>query len=369
MHTSSVQSASLPRTAGRDARSRRGSAPRARGTAARADRRATPCCRVAGVVGPQDVVGGAGRQAGGRRRSRSSSPPTPGPPHHVDDGLASRCGSTARHDIAGTHERTQSRRPAAAESTLTAGSARLPTMTGCTNSTATCRACSGHSGATHHSVAPAAKRRASDSAATASESPTSSRVAIVSSAVDLGDHPRSTPLRAPPWTATGRPSLATVRPSSVASKAAGSVTVHATFRQAVPRYRSRRMGDRIDDEAIAALELTEGGVVVGANEAAAAHLRYPRRPADRPRNRAGRRRLRTTRRRCRRPGSARHLRRSVVPRAVQPGHRWPDCQLEQGSRANLWVCRERDRRRCSDLTRACPSSRGCGVCRGARRRR
>ena len=47
------------------------------------------------------------------------------------------------------------------------------------------------------------------------------------------------------------------------------------FRQAAPRYRSRRMRDRIDDEAIAALELTEGGVVVAVNEAAAAIFGIP----------------------------------------------------------------------------------------------
>ena len=43
---------------------------------------------------------------------------------------------------------------ASGPSTLTAGSARLPTMTGCTNSTATWRAWAGHCGATHHRVAP-----------------------------------------------------------------------------------------------------------------------------------------------------------------------------------------------------------------------
>ena len=43
----------------------------------------------------------------------------------------------------------------------------------------------------------------------------------------------------------------------------------------MPRYRSQIMGDRIDDEAIAALELIEGGVVVGANAAAAAILGVP----------------------------------------------------------------------------------------------
>src|SRR6185437_12434752 len=40
----------------------------------------------------------------------------------------------------------------------------LPTITGCTNSTATCWACGSHDGATHHIVAPAWKRRAAVSA-------------------------------------------------------------------------------------------------------------------------------------------------------------------------------------------------------------
>jgi len=68
---------------------------------------------------------------------------------------------------------------------------------------------------------------------------------------------------------------ATVRPSSVASKGTDQALLHAMFRRAAPRYRSRRMGERIDDQAIAALELTEGGLVVGANEAAAAIFGIP----------------------------------------------------------------------------------------------
>jgi PAS domain S-box-containing protein len=51
--------------------------------------------------------------------------------------------------------------------------------------------------------------------------------------------------------------------------------VDATFGLAVPRYRSRIMGDRTDETAVAALELSEGGVVVGANAAAADILGVP----------------------------------------------------------------------------------------------
>ena len=58
-------------------------------------------------------------------------------------------------------------------STATAGSARLPMITGWTNSTATWRACSGHSGARHHIVAPEANRRASARAAPARSAPAS----------------------------------------------------------------------------------------------------------------------------------------------------------------------------------------------------
>src|ERR1700733_13258926 len=47
-----------------------------------------------------------------------------------------------------------------ASENATAGRARLPTMTGCTNSTATCSACCGQRGAQHQSVALDANRRA-----------------------------------------------------------------------------------------------------------------------------------------------------------------------------------------------------------------
>ena len=48
----------------------------------------------------------------------------------------------------------------AAGGTVTAGSARLPTMTGCTNSTATWWAWKDQLGDAHHMVAPAENRRA-----------------------------------------------------------------------------------------------------------------------------------------------------------------------------------------------------------------
>ena len=65
--------------------------------------------------------------------------------------------------------------------TAMAGSARVPMITGCTNSTATWCACSGHSGARHHMLAPAAKRRATASAAPARSAPASgsSRATVI----------------------------------------------------------------------------------------------------------------------------------------------------------------------------------------------
>ena len=58
-----------------------------------------------------------------------------------------------------TETRTRSTRSGPVSAT--AGSARLPMITGCTNSTAMCSACGSHDGATHHIVAPAANRLAS----------------------------------------------------------------------------------------------------------------------------------------------------------------------------------------------------------------
>ena len=63
--------------------------------------------------------------------------------------------------------------------TATAGSARLPMITGCTNSTATWCACSGQSGARHHIVAPAEKRRANRRAIAARSSAAVSGRAVI----------------------------------------------------------------------------------------------------------------------------------------------------------------------------------------------
>ena len=83
-------------------------------------------------------------------------------------GVVGRARRPAARRRAGPAAATAPRRPA--PSTCTAGSARLPTMTGWTNSTATWRPWAGHCGATHHMVAPAANRRASVSAAAARSS-------------------------------------------------------------------------------------------------------------------------------------------------------------------------------------------------------
>ena len=123
------------------ARSRRGSAPTAGGTAAR----------------PAVVAGGA---VPGRRRPRARGRPTPaggrGAGADPDRRAAptpsarrSRPRRTARRRRRRGRRATSPGRRAArraatgsAASTVTAGSARLPTMTGWTNSTATWRACS-----------------------------------------------------------------------------------------------------------------------------------------------------------------------------------------------------------------------------------
>ena len=72
-------------------------------------------------------------------------------------------------------------------------------MTGCTNSTATWRPCAGHCGAVHHIVAPAANRRANDSAAAARSSATDriARGVHRSSERSRGERPRRPSGRAP----------------------------------------------------------------------------------------------------------------------------------------------------------------------------
>ncbi len=84
----------------------------------------------------------------------------------------------------------------AAGGTVTAGSARLPMITGCTNSTATWWAWNGQFGEAHHMVPPAENRRARASdarARSAATPPTSSLTAVTVncfvSATDPVSHP------------------------------------------------------------------------------------------------------------------------------------------------------------------------------------
>ena len=97
-------------------------------------------------------------RAGRRCRSRSWWRPMPGPAHHRAHVRVGR-GRDGDHMSPGRTESApvDESGPVSA----TAGNARLPMITGCTNSTATCRACGSHDGATHHMVAPAANRLAS----------------------------------------------------------------------------------------------------------------------------------------------------------------------------------------------------------------
>jgi hypothetical protein len=88
-----------------------------------------------------------------------------------------------------------------------AGSDRVPTITGWTNSTAICRAWSFQSGARHHKVAPRSNRRANSSAQRASTSGSTGAPAGRPSSIGLGRYrvvvPRYYPAPAQPFT-TGR---------------------------------------------------------------------------------------------------------------------------------------------------------------------
>ena len=119
---------------------------------------------------PDDVSARLAGAGGARRRARAGSDPRPRP--GVSRSTGARVVGRADHqqDVARAGPAAATTRRASAPSTLTAGSARLPTMTGWTNSTATWRPWDGHCGATHHMVAPAANRRARVSAAAARSS-------------------------------------------------------------------------------------------------------------------------------------------------------------------------------------------------------
>ena len=100
------------RSAGRGARSRRGSAPTARGTAARGDRRAPPSRRVdrRGVVDPQDVIGRTGSVGSGPPPIQIVvAPQAAARRMHRRRRLASRRVADRQDDIAGTHQRAQCR--------------------------------------------------------------------------------------------------------------------------------------------------------------------------------------------------------------------------------------------------------------------
>jgi hypothetical protein len=141
MHTSSVQARARVR-ADRDARTPRGSAPTAGG-------RGAPC-RPSGRPGPGRRLPARPRGRPGRPTAGPRSQPDPGQPPGL--GPAQQVGrrpvvgrAHGQQDVAGPGQQPH-RRHHVRPSTLTAGSARLPTMTGWTNSTATWRPCAGHSG-------------------------------------------------------------------------------------------------------------------------------------------------------------------------------------------------------------------------------
>ncbi len=150
----------------RGVRTPRGSAPTAGGRAAPGRRlapRAPARHRRARRRGRPPDRGAA------RRRSRRPSVPRPRPA-----GATPRLSPSSAAPMASTTSpgRASRRTDATASAARDAHrrERRLPTMTGWTNSTATWRPCAGHCGETHHMVAPAANRRASDNDARARSS-------------------------------------------------------------------------------------------------------------------------------------------------------------------------------------------------------
>ena len=122
------------------------------------NRSVMPCRAGNDAIDPQDVIGRPGRRSFAGADPHRRQPPRRCPQQQRRCRLRGASPITTR-----TSPRVAMARNAptgSAASIETAGRARLPTITGWTNSTATCRACSVHSGATHHIVAPAAKRRA-----------------------------------------------------------------------------------------------------------------------------------------------------------------------------------------------------------------
>ena len=100
------------------------------------------------AVDPQHVVGRPGRRARRRRRTRRSS--APHAPARRSRSRAPRRSQPSTHEhehVAGRRHADAGRRPDRRCRRVNAGSARLPMITGWTNSTATWRACSVHTGA------------------------------------------------------------------------------------------------------------------------------------------------------------------------------------------------------------------------------
>jgi hypothetical protein len=88
------------------------------------------------------------------------STPQAGPRRMASPTLGSSASARASTMSPGTTDARRVATMSAPGGTVTAGSARLPTMTGCTNSTATWWAWKGQLGDAHHMVAPAENRRA-----------------------------------------------------------------------------------------------------------------------------------------------------------------------------------------------------------------
>ena len=135
-----------------------------------------------GVVEPQHMVRQHRPWAARRCRSRSWWRPRPGCGASPNALAASSAPATATTMSPGrTDTRTRSTRSGPVSAT--AGNARLPMITGCTNSTAMCCACGSHDGAMDHIVAPAANRLAKVNAvaarSAASSAPSPRSIAVV----------------------------------------------------------------------------------------------------------------------------------------------------------------------------------------------
>ena len=114
---------------------------------------------VAGAIGswivyPQHMVGRPRRPGAAPTRSRRMPHPRPEPAASDRRRPSSLAGRNRDEDVARPAPATRARWTRSDPVSANAGSARLPTITGWTNSTAMWCACGSHPGATHHSVAP-----------------------------------------------------------------------------------------------------------------------------------------------------------------------------------------------------------------------